>query len=53
MSYEIIYDLKESIMQEIEAISPEILRDFVSFQNRIQASMVSNGAQMPEIVFKT
>ena len=46
-----------SIRQEIEAISPEMLRNDrnkvrANFQNRIQAYMDSNGAYMTDIVFK-
>jgi len=53
VSYGKIDDLKDSIRQEIEAISPETLRKVrASFQNCIQACMDSNGAHMPKIVFK-
>ena len=47
--YEMIGDLKE-----IEVVSPEtLLKVRASFQNRIQACVASNGAHMPDIVFKT
>ena len=54
VSYKKIDDLKDSIRLEIEAISPEAMREvWTSFQNRIQDYITSNGAHMPDIVFKT
>ena len=52
--FSVIYENIDDFRQEMEAISPETLRKVrASFRNRIQACMDSNGAHMPEIVFKT